>query len=199
MDLNEQNLYIWPSDVVEYLFCPRFIYYERVMLIPQNEELRDKVLLGRELHERKQKQNVDYLRKKLGVVDKKEGLWMSSDKYHIKGVVDEVLFLNDGTAAPLDYKFAKWEEMVYKTHKIQSCLYAILIRENFNVEVKCGFVVYTRSKNHLERIDFKEEDFDYAIMLVNDVFEIIQKEKFPKATSNKVKCGDCCYKNICIK
>lgn len=194
-----EELYIWPSDVLEYLYCPRFIYYERVMMIPQHEELRAKVLEGRSIHEKKQKQNPDYLRKKIGVIDKKENVWMASPKYHFKGVVDEVLFLSDGTAAPLDYKFAEWNERLYKTHKVQSCLYALLIKENFNIEVKCGFIVYIRSKNHLEKIDFSAQDFEYAIGTVNDIFDIIQKGKFPGKANTRIKCVDCCYKNICVQ
>lgn len=194
-----EDVYIWPSDVLEYLFCPRFIYYERVMLIPQHEELRAKVIEGRDIHKKKQIQNPEYLRKKIGVIDKKENVWMSSTKYRFKGIVDEVLFLSDGTASPLDYKFAQWNERIYRTHRIQSCLYAILIKENFNIDVKRGFIVYIRSKNHLETIEFLPQHFDYAIEVVNDIFEVIKKGKFPKRTRDRIKCIDCCYKNICIQ
>jgi CRISPR-associated exonuclease Cas4 len=72
--------------------------------------------------------------KKIKCVDKDIDVYMSSDKYHLKGVVDEVLFLEDGTLAPLDYKFAEYRDTLFKTHKYQSVLYAILIKENYKKE-----------------------------------------------------------------
>ena len=41
------------SDVLEYLFCPRFIYYIHCLDIPQYEESRFKVIKGREVHDEK--------------------------------------------------------------------------------------------------------------------------------------------------
>jgi len=72
---------------------------------------------------------------------------MASSKYHIKGIVDEVLHLGDGSLAPLDYKFAEYKERIFQTHKYQSVLYALLIKENYQkmarnsrieLEQRCG-------------------------------------------------------------
>ena len=90
------------SDVLEYLFCPRFIYYMHCLDIPQHEESRFKVMEGREVHEKKLITNPDYLRKKLGVVKKEMNVFVASKQHHIKGIIDEVLILDDGTAAPFD-------------------------------------------------------------------------------------------------
>ena len=90
------------SDVLEYLFCPRFIYYMHCLDIPQHEESRFKVMKGREVHETKLITNPEYLRKKLGVVKKEMNVFVASKQHHIKGIIDEVLILDDGTAAPFE-------------------------------------------------------------------------------------------------
>jgi CRISPR-associated exonuclease Cas4 len=54
----------------------------------------------------------------------------------IRGVVDEVLFLNDGTAAPLDYKYAEHKERIFKNHQYQLAFYGRLIMENFREGIK---------------------------------------------------------------
>ena len=59
---------VTPSLVMEYLFCPRFIYFMECLNIPQHEERRLKVQLGRKVHETKQQINKDYLRKKIGCI-----------------------------------------------------------------------------------------------------------------------------------
>ncbi|MFB3897694.1 MAG: CRISPR-associated protein Cas4 [bacterium] len=195
----ESEIYIIPSDVVEYSYCPRFIYFERVLMIPQHEENRYKVIVGRELHKERTEQNQEYLRKKLGVIDKQTNVWMASEQLHLKGEVDEVLFLDDGTAAPLDYKYAEWSGKIYQSNRIQSILYALLIQENFHKPVTRGFLIYVRSKNHLEILQFTEAAFEFAKETICDIITIIQRAKFPKRTKWTTRCADCCYKNICIK
>ena len=46
-----QEIFVTVSDALEYLFCPRFIFFMHCLGIAQREERRYKVLKGRELHE----------------------------------------------------------------------------------------------------------------------------------------------------
>jgi len=197
--MDKIDVSITPSLAIEYMYCPRFIYFMKVLNIPQNEENRYKVIKGREVHEYKSLTNKDYLRKKIGVINKNINEELYSLKYRINGKLDEVLFLDDGTAAPLDYKFAVFNDKVYKTYRMQATMYALLIKENYDIEVNKAFLVYTRSKNYIQEIEIREKDYDYAKKIVNDILKIIQMNYFPKKTSAKSKCDDCCYRNVCVK
>lgn len=190
---------ITPSEVIEFVYCPRFTYFLNCLDISQNEHLRYKVLKGREIHERKEKTNTDYLRKRLGVIKKELSVYLASQKYKVRGVVDEVLFLNDGTLAPLDYKYTEYTDFTFKTHKIQSILYALLIKENYESEVKKGFICYVKNGNNVKEIMYNENDFVEAINIVKRIFKIIDKGYFPERTKNEMRCLDCCYRNICPK
>ncbi|MGB7000906.1 MAG: CRISPR-associated protein Cas4 [Halobacteriota archaeon] len=194
----EPEVFITVSDVMEYLFCPRFIYFMHCLGIPQHEEKRYKVLKGRALHEAREKVNRSYIRKKLQCTRKDIAVYLVSRKYHLKGEVDEVLFLDDGTAAPLDYKFAVFKDRVYRTHRYQSALYGLLIADNYGVEVNRGFVCYTRSNHLVKELKLSEKGFERAIALVNEVLEVIQKGFYPAATKYKARCVDCTYRNICV-
>ena len=185
------------SDVIEYTFCPRFIYFIHCLNIPQHEEKRYKVLKGRELHEIRKKINKGYFRKTIDCIGKEHSVKMCSDKYNIRGEVDEVLFLSDGTASPLDYKFAEFKGRTFRTHKFQLILYALLIKETYGIEVNKGFICYTRSNSVLKEIKIREKDFEKAISAIREVLEIIQKGIYPKKTKNKARCLDCCYRRIC--
>ena len=193
----EQDVFVTVSDALEYLFCPRFIFFERCLMIPEHQEKRFKVLKGRELHEIREKVNRDYLRKRLRCTRKEISVYLTSHKYHFKGEVDEVLFLEDGTAAPLDYKYAEFKNTIYKTHKYQAALYGILIMEHFGVDVKKGFVCYTRSNNYVVEIDFRQKDFEMAKQIVREILMIIQRGYYPEGTKQKARCVDCTYRNIC--
>lgn len=191
------DIYISASVLLEYLFCPRFIYFMNCLCIDQQEDKRYKVLKGREVHENKAKVNIDYLRKRIGCIDKDVNVYLSSSKYQIHGEIDEVLTLSDGTMAPLDYKFAEYQETIFRTHKYQSVFYALLIRENYGKEVKKGFICYVRSKNMLKEIFITNNDVDELQSMILEILDITQKGYYPKGTKYKAKCIDCCYRNIC--
>jgi len=195
--MTEEGTIITISDVLEYSFCPRFIYFMHCLDIPQHQEKRFKVLKGREVHHEKMITNPDYLRKKLGVVKKEMNVFIASKRYHIKGIVDEVLFLDDATAAPFEYKFAEFRDTVYQTYKNQLVLQALMIRENYNIDVKKGFLCFTRSNNRIEQVDFTEKDFQRSIETVQKILDIIEKGYFPEKSKYKNKCIDCCYRMMC--
>lgn len=184
------------SHMIEYLYCPRFTYFEYVLGIDQNQDKRFKVEKGRKVHEEVRKVNPDYLRKKIGQIGKESDVYLSSAK-GMRGVVDEILFLNDGTAAPLDYKYAQYEEKLYRTYKYQLVFYAQLIRENYHIDVLKGFIIYTRSQNKLIEVEITSADFIELESILGNISLIIRECHYPDATKVLNRCNDCCYKNIC--
>ena len=195
---NDSGTMIRISDVLEYLFCSRFIYYMYCLDIPQYEEKRFKVIKGREVHETRKLTNRDYVRKKLNCTRKESEVFIASKQHHIKGIVDEVLFLEDGTAAPLEYKFAEYKDKIFKTYKFQLVLQALLIRENYNIEVNRAYLCFTRSNSLVKEMEISASDFKKAEKIIEEIIDIIQKGLYPKTTRSSRKCVDCCYRNICV-
>ena len=198
---SEQNfsdeISVTPSLIMEYLYCPRFIYFMECLKIAQHEQRRYKVQRGRNLHQQKERINKDYIRKKIGCIGKEISVYLSSVHYKVRGVVDEVLYFDDDTLSPLEYKFAEYKNTLFKTHKIQLVLQALLIKDNYHRLVNKGFIVFTRSKNFLLEVSFYDEDFQEALTIINTAVSIIQRGYYPDKTKYKRRCVDCCYKNIC--
>jgi CRISPR-associated exonuclease Cas4 len=188
---------VTPSHIIEYLFCPRFTWFEYVLGIPQYEERFYKVEKGRNIHELKLVSNRDYLRKKIGAIKKYTDQYLTND--FLRGKVDEVVELKDRSMAPLDYKFARYEGRIYNTYKTQLYCYATLIEDNFNKEVFRGFLVYVRSKNKLIEVKIDQKDKDNVKQVAGEINAIICENFFPKATKFKSRCVTCTYRNICIK
>lgn len=107
--------------------------------------------------------------------------------------------LEDGSFAPLDYKFALWKDKVYETYKQQLYCYAVLIEENYGAPVNKGFLIYTRSHHKLIKIDITSSNKEIIQKSMLEMLEIIQGNKYPKATKYKKRCLNCTYRNICIK
>lgn len=188
---------ITPSHIIEYLFCPRFTYFEYVLCIPQYEERHYKVEKGRNVHKEKLERNKNYLRKRLGAVNKYSDQYLTNDT--LRGVIDEIIELRDGTMAPIDYKFAVYEDRIYETYKTQLFCYAILIEDNFHKNVNKAYLVYTRSKNKLIEIEVNANNKEIVRMVAKNVVDVIEKNIYPKATKYKKRCLTCTYRNICIK
>jgi len=188
---------VTPTHIIEYLYCPRFTYYEYVLCIPEYEERFYKVERGRQVHDHKLEQNKEYLRKRIGVVKKLDDQYLTNEL--LRGQIDEVLFLNDGTMAPLDYKFAKFENRIYETYQTQLECYAVLIEENFNKKVNRGFLVYTRSSNRLVEVEITESAKKNIMNVCEEVNDIIIRNYYPVATKYKQRCIECTYRNICTR
>ena len=194
----ESGIKVTPTEILEYEFCPRFIYFIDVLKIPQYEERRYAVKRGREEHEKRLLRNKEYLWKKIGAVKRLSDVSIESDTLHLRGVIDEVLTLSDGSMAPVDFKFAEAEK-VFRSHKMQIYCYCLLIEEAFEKSVKNGYIFYIRSGNRQEQIPFTPAARAEVLETINQILSIIQYEKLPTGTKNRNRCADCTYKNICVR
>jgi len=186
-----------PSDIIEHMFCPRFTYFQFVLRIPQYEERHFKVLKGRQVHEEKAIRNKEYLRKRIGVKEKYLQQYLTND--FLRGEIDEVLLLEDGTMAPLDYKYAVYKGKVYNVSKIQLACYALLIEDNYKRPVHKGYLVYVRSRNQLVEVPIGDKEKKRVLRAAEEINRIIGQNIYPPATKFKKKCLTCTYRNICTR
>jgi len=191
-------IYLTPTHLLEYLYCPRFTYFEYVLLIPERQEKRFKVQKGKDLHEHRQRINPKYLRKKLGVIKKEMDVELNSPSLQISGKVDELLWFEDGTMAPFDYKYAEYKKRLWKTTKIQAAMYAMMIQDIYKLPVQKAYICFIRSKYKIIDITFQEKIFIQAKQYIDECFSIIQTGFYPSGTKVTLRCKDCTYRNICI-
>src|SRR5262249_26512348 len=163
------------THVLEHLYCPRFTYFEHVLGVPERQEGPALGQKGRLVHEERRRTNPTYLRNKLGVVRRAFDVPLASTRLGVRGSVDEVLTLEDGTMAPFDYKFAEAPRKVYHNQKMQSALYALLIQEVFQVPVRRGFLCFTRSNHRIVELTHTEADYEETRTIVAEVLEVIQR------------------------
>jgi CRISPR-associated exonuclease Cas4 len=193
---DEFENYVTPSEIIEFLYCPRFTFFMKDLQIRQYEENRFKVQIGREKHLDKKNNTIKQIRKRIGGVSKEQEKYLISKIHGVKGIVDEIYLLDDGTYAPLDYKFAEYKEKEFETYRIQMALYCLMIEELYKSKVNKFFIVYMRSKNLLKEIEFDDKLRMKVTKYIQEYKKVIEGF-YPKATSSKARCIDCCYRNIC--
>lgn len=192
------NIKITPTEVVEYNFCPRFIYFMNVLAIPQYEERRYMVQRGREEHAKRLVRNKAYLWKKIGCVDRQSDVLLESERLGLRGLVDEIVTLADGSLAPVDFKYAD-SGTLYRSHRLQIYCYALLIEECFEKAVHKGYIFYIRGGCTQEEVSFGALARQQTRKDIAAILEIIQREKLPRPTKSRSRCADCTYKNICVR
>ena len=74
----------------------------------------------------------------------------------------------------------------------------MLISETYRMEVKRGYIFYIRYGSKMNEILITSSLCNEAMKIVNEIINIIKDEKMPNKTKVKVRCFDCCYKNICV-
>lgn len=183
----------------EHLYCPRFTYFEHVLQVAERQERRPLVRMGRQAHEERKRINPNYLRKKLGVAERRPDVPLASVALGVRGSVDEVLTLADGTMGPFDYKFAEYPGQVYLNLKMQSVVYGLLIEEVFGKPVRRGWLCYIRSKHRVVEVPHSESDKAEARGVLGEILSVIRGGLFPEATKYRERCRDCCYRNVCVR
>ena len=71
-------------------------------------------------------------------------------------------------------------------------------RRYIGKSVERGFIVYCREENRLVETDITQKDKENMDGLIKEYRNVLEGY-YPEATKQKIKCFDCCYKNICIK
>lgn len=175
------------SDVVQYLYCPRKLYFIKVMGL---RITKPKMNIGKEIHENVAKS----LRRRKIDGEILENVYLESRKYGIKGCVDAIIRRGE-EYIPIDIKFSKFRSLFYGW-KMQLVAYAILVEENFGCRVKKAYIYLTEEKDWIE-VEIMPEDKEALAKIIRKVEEIIRKEKYPQASKSK-KCNYCEVSKLCV-
>lgn len=192
------NYKITPTELLEYYFCPRFIFFMNVLKIPQYEDRRFKVQKGREIHKQRMKANPDYLWKKLKVQNRLGPTQLSSEALGLSGIPDDIAILENGSYAPIDFKWAVYPNYVYPGHRIQIAAYALLIEDIYQKPVDVGYIFYIRDGSKVVEVPITLTLREKVHKAIQEILAIINGEKIPDPRSRSIKCLDCTYRNICV-
>jgi len=193
-------------EVIDYIYCPRIIYYEKTLKIFGNKmkafkEEEKKRLEGKGMINRRwiwdrlklRKQSINNLEQWNNKEFSKE---LYSQKYYFHGKLDEILYLEEGTIVPLYYHNSKYTAREDNQYKNLMTLFFMLIEENYNINSQKGYILFLNGHS-LKKIECTTKDFESMKQYINETLNLIETEKYPLEAEGGTKCRDCYYKKIC--
>lgn len=199
MDEEEGSLTVTVSDIKHYIYCPRIIYFDKV-LHAEEKILSQQHASGGAHNEIRKKDlrrvGAIYYSKELKDAKKIFGLDLSSARLGLKGSLD-CLIISDKEYIPADYKIMRSNKgKVWLDHKYQLAAYALLVEEKYNTVVKRGFVYYVPEKRVVE-VRITESMKSYVVKVINDIRTIVREEYLPPVRVPLKKSLGCGFYWVC--
>jgi CRISPR-associated exonuclease Cas4 len=187
------------SDVKQYLYCPKIIYFDHVLHVPKPPD--QKLDTGKEKHDHltgkeKRRKGALFYDPELDQAEKLFRVALESSRLGLRGVLD-YLIKTDREYIPIDYKFGySHTGGVHLNHKYQLAAYALLVEDNFGTVIRRGYIHYSRDKINA-KIDFTDEIRRRTLKMIREIGNIVEEETEPACTRNPGRCTDCEYKRYC--
>ena len=183
------------TDLKQYVYCPRVIYFTYVM--PVNKKTTFKMEYGREQHvsERKKEDRRGF--KSYDLIEGKRyfDYPVISEKLGLSGKLDLLIETEEASqpAYPVEMKYTY--KGIRANIKYQLGAYALLLEEKYQAPINEGFIYIIPTKK-AHRIIITSEMKEYAQKAVSAIHNIIEKEHFPEPRSKR-RCHDCEFRKYC--
>lgn len=128
---------------------------------------------------------------KIGSLEKIRNVYLESDTYRIKGVLDEIEIQEDNLY-PIEYK--KGESNQQLQHHIQLCLQGLLLEEATEQEISKGYIFYVQSSNKVE-VYFTQELRELTLSTIDLAFATIEDAIIPEPVRDS-RCTECSLLSI---
>lgn len=124
-------------------------------------------------------------------------LTLESASLNFKTVLDCLIIdKNNRQAFPIEYKYVKRPEKIYRTFTIQITAQSLLVEENFQLSVPFGLIKFEQT-NDLTKIPITDYNLRKVKEAITEINQIIQTEVIPEPTVFAKRCKDCGYFRIC--
>lgn len=186
------------SDLAQYYYCPRKIYFLKTMEVPVQPK--PKMKFGKKEEKKERKRLLE--RKKVfgfdeeNIQDVEFEIFLENEKIGLSGIVDTLVTLKKGEKVPVDVKYTETAS-VKKHWKKQITSYSLLVEEEYDVEEVSRGVLYFPEQNEPIFVDITQEDKEFLLKDIEGIRELIESERIPRKVSEK-KCGYCEVKKYCV-
>lgn len=185
------------SDIKQYLYCPRKIFFSYVCPVPRKTTY--KMKNGHEGH-----LGLDILEKRrtLRRYNLENGrrvfhAWLQSDRLGLQGKLDMHIVvegLRFTEYFPVEFKFTGYRTAL--EHKYQVVGYALLLEDKYSTTVRYG-LLYLVPRQEIIPVEITPDARSFVLQIRDKIRSIIRDEKMPERQRNTHKCQDCECRRYC--
>jgi CRISPR-associated exonuclease Cas4 len=181
------------TDLKQYSYCGRVFFYEHCL--PHIRPRTHKMDIGHDEHEREQERASRRTLRQYGEVAGRRQfeVRVESTVLRLRGLIDEVVFTEDGRVLPVDYKLAT---SVSANHRLQLGAYALLLEREYGVSVDEGYI-YLIGKREMVGVSITAALREQIMALLEGMFETLIRERIPEAASVRARCASCEFRRFC--
>ncbi len=195
----DTNSYVRVVDLKHYLYCPRIVYFDRVMGVGEMKSSQQQSSLRNheniEQLEKRRKGGLFYS-EELEKATKQFRVHLLSDRLNLEGVLDCLLTVRD-ELIPVDYKqMRSFNGKPWLDHKVQLTAYALLLEDKFDTVVKRGYIYYMPEEK-VVKVDVTQRMKNYTKKVINYVEKIIREEQLQPVKVGVSRCLGCGYYWVC--
>ena len=197
-------------EVLDYIFCPRIIYYENVLKMfgekkEDSNKKEEERVKGKNSINRKwiwdrlklKKQSIEKMMNSqeniLYWYNREFNKELSSEKYHFYGKLDDILLLEDKTIVPVYYYNAKY--IAREENRYKYIVAMFLIEEKYKIKSQKGYILFLNGLSL--KIECTNKNLEKVKESAAEALKIIETERYPIEIEGGTKCRDCYYKKIC--
>jgi len=182
------------SDLKQYAYCPRVIYYHYVM--PVDSKPTFKMEYGKTAEDRIQRLEKRRKFKRYGLDNglRHFGKWVVSEKLGLSGKMDLLIEQAEGRFYPVDFKMT--EGGVRESHKLQIAGYAMILEDIYDVSIERGFIFLIEQEDVVP-VELDDKLRSKCRKAVKEMRRMVVEESMPAPTAYRNRCTDCEYRNFC--
>lgn len=191
---------ISPSLLRKHIYCKRTTWFEQVMMVPPYPAKDKKVSRGKTIYEQIAPDDKSNLRYNQGVTQYYREPQLSTKDGALYGWIDELWMFSDGSLCPTDYYYAeKPAKERHENDHIRMYAYAWMTADTFGQPVHKAALIYTKPKLSVDLITIEADFMEQIKASAAEIDEITRQNILPPATTQKRKCNDCPYKDLCTQ
>ncbi|MDI6816618.1 MAG: CRISPR-associated protein Cas4 [Actinomycetota bacterium] len=197
------------TDVKQYFFCPRVIYFTYCMDLIRPTTT--KMKLGKQSHNREEnlQKRRTLVKYQLIKGERRFNLRLRSERLGLNGVLDMAIFTRR-EAIPVEFKMST--KGLSLNHKYQLAAYAMLLEDELFIRgkpraickgpvrprryVRRGFIHYIPTRR-VHEVEITSNMRAHVKGVLNDMRRMIMNETMPDANKRKNRCRDCEFVRFC--
>jgi len=191
----EEEWYITPIQVRDFIFCPTIFYYKYLVgIMEPKTEVMDEGLreFSKDL-ERWQERKTLLNQRRIHVDKMLFGYPITCRRYRLRGIVDTIYWSNNRLNV-LEIK-SSGSTKLYPDHLYQTAVYGLMVEEEFKQTVYKLIIFYKKSNKWFEK-RFTNQLREYIEKTIEKVHRTLESGEVPEHRWGK-KCVSCFYNKFC--